>query len=93
VPKFRKRQAVIEAYQVPHPDQGYRRTNVPTWMMQAIIDRNIVMDPAGGAMIHTLEGTMRVDVFDWVIRGVKGELYHCKPDIFEAIYEPIDGEA
>lgn len=39
--------------------------------------------------IHTLEGTMRADVGDWIIRGVKGELYLCKPDIFEATYEPV----
>ncbi len=38
--------------------------------------------------IKTLEGTMRADVGDWIIRGVKGELYPCKPDIFAATYEP-----
>lgn len=38
--------------------------------------------------IETLEGTMRADVGDWIIRGVQGELYPCKPDIFEATYEP-----
>lgn len=37
--------------------------------------------------IHTLEGVMRADVFDWVIRGVQGEFYPCKPEIFEATYE------
>jgi hypothetical protein len=36
----------------------------------------------------TLEGDMRVSVGDWVIRGVQGEFYPCKPDIFEATYEP-----
>lgn len=38
--------------------------------------------------IHTLEGTMRADAGDWIICGVKGEFYPCKPDIFEATYEP-----
>jgi hypothetical protein len=38
--------------------------------------------------IKTLEGTMRADIGDWIIKGVKGELYPCKPDIFEATYEP-----
>lgn len=38
--------------------------------------------------IDTLEGTMRADVGDWIIRGVQGEFYPCKPDIFEATYEP-----
>lgn len=39
--------------------------------------------------ISTLEGTMRADEGDWIIRGVKGEFYPCKPDIFEATYEPV----
>jgi hypothetical protein len=39
-------------------------------------------------MILTLEGVMRAEVGDWIIRGVKGELYPCKPDIFAATYEP-----
>lgn len=38
--------------------------------------------------IETLEGTMRGNVGDWLIRGLKGEYYPCKPDIFEASYEP-----
>jgi hypothetical protein len=38
--------------------------------------------------IETLEGIMRAEVGDWIIRGVKGELYPCKPDIFEATYDP-----
>src|SRR5690606_17629678 len=37
--------------------------------------------------IGTLEGRMRVDIGDWIIKGVKGELYPCKPDIFDATYE------
>jgi hypothetical protein len=39
--------------------------------------------------INTLEGEMRADVYDWIIKGVKGECYPCKPDIFEATYEPV----
>ncbi len=42
------------------------------------------------AVIETLEGTMRAEIGDWIIRGVKGELYPCKPDIFTATYEPVD---
>lgn len=38
--------------------------------------------------IQTAEGVMRADVGDWIICGVKGEFYPCKPDIFEATYEP-----
>lgn len=39
-------------------------------------------------LIQTLEGVMRAYPGDWIIRGVKGELYPCKPDIFDATYEP-----
>lgn len=39
--------------------------------------------------IDTLEGTMRADLGDWVIRGVKGEFYPCKPDIFDATYDAV----
>lgn len=41
----------------------------------------------GTMLIHTLEGVMCAQPGDWIIRGVKGELYPCKPDIFAATYE------
>lgn len=40
--------------------------------------------------IRTLEGVMQADVGDFIIRGVKGEYYPCKPDIFEATYELVE---
>jgi len=40
-------------------------------------------------LINTLEGTMKADLGDWIIRGIQGEIYPCKPDIFEATYEPV----
>lgn len=43
--------------------------------------------------IETLEGTMRADAGDWLIRGTMGELYPCKPDVFEKKYRPIEGAA
>lgn len=39
--------------------------------------------------IATLEGTMTVSPGDWIIKGIQGELYPCKPDIFAATYEPV----
>ncbi len=42
-----------------------------------------------GLDIPTLEGLMRADENDWIIRGIKGELYPCKPDIFEETYEAV----
>jgi hypothetical protein len=43
----------------------------------------------GVVYIDTLEGTMEASRGDWIIRGVKGELYPCKPDIFEATYDQV----
>ena len=40
--------------------------------------------------IKTLEGRMRGNEYDYIIRGIKGEFYPCKPDIFEATYEPVE---
>lgn len=43
----------------------------------------------GGLMIHTLEGDMRASFGDYIIKGVNGEHYACKPDIFEKTYEKV----
>ena len=43
----------------------------------------------GAVYIETLEGVMRADPGDWIIQGVKGEVYPCKPDIFTATYEAV----
>ena len=41
-------------------------------------------------LVHTLEGTMRADIGDYIVKGVDGEFYPCKADIFEKTYEEID---
>lgn len=46
-------------------------------------------DPQPGIIIPTLEGDHRADPGDWIIKGVAGEFYPCKPDIFEATYEAV----
>ena len=46
--------------------------------------------PPHEVSIETLEGTMKANFNDWVIKGAKGELYPCKPDIFEATYEVVE---
>lgn len=43
-----------------------------------------------GLVIHTLEGEMCATIGDWIIKGIKGEFYPCKPDIFEATYEKVE---
>jgi hypothetical protein len=42
--------------------------------------------------IQTLEGEMRAEMGDWIIKGVKGEFYPCKPDIFEMTYDAVEGD-
>lgn len=50
----------------------------------------VSIDPATGFMlIATLEGVMQAKPGDWIIRGVQGEFYPCKSDIFEQTYEPV----
>lgn len=56
-------------------------------------ENGVTIDPRDGRIvIATLEGGHWVDLGDWIIRGVKGEFYPCKPDIFEATYEPVGGD-
>lgn len=51
----------------------------------------LAIDPADGMLvIRTLEGDMKAQRGDWIIRGVQGEVYPCKPEIFAATYELVD---
>ena len=54
---------------------------------------SVTTDHEIGLLIPTLEGLMLARQGDWVIRGVAGELYPCKPDIFDATYEPVEDPA
>ena len=89
MPKFRKKPVVIEAMQVPNgaSDEAMILHGALGVWLGAGGNWNMI-DERGAIDIHTLEGTMRAAPGDWIIRGVKGELYPCKPDIFEATYEP-----
>ena len=84
--KFRKKPVLIDAIQ-------WLGTNESTVKVMAFMNGSmdsILINPAEGdhLVIETLEGKMRADVNDWIIKGVKGEFYPCKPDIFEATYQP-----
>lgn len=86
--KYQKKPLVIEAYQLPPNDDQTRRLP-PPWLMKAIVDGQVqVLAEPPCAHIVTLEGVMTANVGDWIIQGVKGEIYPCKPDIFAATYEP-----
>ena len=82
--KFRKKPVVIEAFELSHP------MDWPVWLVEAIKAGGVDIRGDCSATIETLEGQMRADPGDWIIRGVKGELYPCKPDIFAATYEPFE---
>lgn len=87
--KFRKKPVVIEAFQL-YPEDGKTRQLPPRWLVDAMVAGTVTAGEDGSATIKTLEGEMKADVGDWIIQGVKGELYPCKPDIFAATYEPAE---
>lgn len=86
--KFCKKPVVIEAFEL-HPDDNKTRQLPPRWFIDALMCGKIVANSDGSVIIKTLEGPMLGNVGDWVIQGVKGELYPCKPDIFTLTYEPV----
>jgi hypothetical protein len=85
--KFRKKPVVIEAWHFAEVQEPQ-----PEWLTRAMMEGGAWYQ--GGAepyiTIATLEGEMRANFGDWIIRGVKNELYPCKPDIFAATYEPAE---
>jgi hypothetical protein len=86
---YRKKPIVIEAHQI-----GVDRF-WPDWFHQAVTDMQIITHgegwgPATSATIRTLEGDMHADKGDFIIKGIKGEFYPCKPDIFEMTYEAVE---
>jgi len=81
MPKYRKKPVVIEAVQ-------FRAGEQDGAFADDVIAGRVRYPEDGTMLIQTLEGTMQAVPGDWIIRGVKGELYPCKPDIFAATYEP-----
>ncbi len=87
--RYRKKPVVIDAMRW---DGGAEQaTIIIDWILESegtARYHESVNDVPEEIVIDTLEGTMRCQVGDWVIRGVQNEFYPCKPDIFEATYEP-----
>jgi hypothetical protein len=83
--KFRKKPVVIEAEHFTNENKN-RAFNFITCNAYPRFDEH--NNPT--IKIETLEGEMTAVLGDWIIKGVKGEFYPCKPDIFEATYEPVD---
>lgn len=78
--KYRKKPVVIEAVQFDGTIQSIESLQIPECSQQ-LGSRTL--------QIQTLEGEMTAQPGDWIIRGVKGEFYPCKPEIFAATYEEV----
>lgn len=92
---FRKKPVVIEAFQL---GTHWPQDECNEWFHEAVTSGVIVTHNMGKfhnqeqetyIEIKTLEGVMRGDIGDFIIRGVKGEIYPCKPDVFEMTYEKV----
>lgn len=81
--KFRKKPVTIEAEQFFENRPPY-----PAGVLYEMFDYPDGMQRPAAFRIDTLEGTHTVSDGDWIITGVKGEKYPCKPDIFAMTYEP-----
>ncbi len=80
IKKYRKKPVVIEAIQW----NGSNYKDIKDFCKEAVIDQNLTL------VIETLEGDHYAKEGDYIIKGVKGEFYPCKPDIFEKTYEEIE---
>lgn len=99
--QYRKKPVVIEAMQFPNDGPGQHEVSM--WvetnggkinLYDGAVEENVKTDTDANwrwkyGSIETLEGAHRVNQWDWVIKGVKGEFYPCKPDIFEQTYEAV----
>lgn len=90
--KYRKKPVIIDAFQL-----NARGLIEEEWFWDAVNEGIIITHYFGKyqskdayCYIKTLEGTMRANVGDYIIKGVNGEIYPCKPDIFDKTYELAD---
>lgn len=83
--KYRKIPVEIEAF-FWTGDQSQEED--PEWIIDALRDRSVSIYD-GAMYIKTLEGVMRAEPGDYIIKGVEGEIYPCKPSIFKKTYEAV----
>ena len=99
IKKYRKLPVIIEAVQYDGANLGI----IKKWAEESGSNRNIYqyeysyrysrdmpLAYTTALVIETLEGEMRANIGDWIIRGISNEFYPCKPDIFKATYEEIN---
>ncbi len=82
--RYRKKPIVIDAWRFDGSWTSARPI-IGLWDGMSWSDGN-----GGEICIETLEGTMTASAGDWIICGVKGEFYPCKPDVFDITYEPVE---
>jgi len=78
---YRNKPIVIEAFR-------FRVDPTPDWFADKVKARAVVSYEIG-CEINTLEGVMQARAGDYIIKGIKGEIYPCKPDVFLATYEAV----
>jgi hypothetical protein len=81
--KFRKKPIVIDAVQY----MGANYKEIIEFGKQS--KRAIYINRLGELIISTLEGEMKANIGDWIIKGVNQEMYPCKPNVFEKTYEAV----
>jgi hypothetical protein len=92
--RWRKKPVVVDAWQFMPTGQC---EELPTWIdrqwfcedLEGDSERTIDHDETLHMLIPTPGGALRADLTDWIIRGVKGDVYPCKADVFAASYEPV----
>lgn len=82
---FRKKPVVIEAKRIENFE---RLCAISTWLDAFGVQHEIGLHDMS-ITLATLEGPMRADQGDWIIQGVKGEFYPCKPDVFDLTYDEV----
>lgn len=83
--QYRKKPVVIEAIQL----ENLEIPNLMAIQQLVGLGKDIFKVESDGLVIKTLEGDMKASIGDFIIKGVQGEFYPCKPDIFEKTYEKV----
>lgn len=85
--KYRKKPVIIEAFQFTQTNFLCQK-DCPKWIKDAVSLKTIFYKD-GNFYCKTLEGDLKISLNDYIIQGVSGELYLCKPDIFKLTYEEV----
>lgn len=88
--KYRKKPVVIGAIQWLGTFESYN--NICDFVGKSLQNNHLGKDEPQLLYIETLEGIHEANKYDYIIKGIKGEFYPCKPDIFQATYEKLGGE-